>query len=160
MTLISIHFTVLAAANFGGAVLHALSQTMQGSVLPASFLLLINTFCIRRPRARCLVTITTNYVWRGLPFVHAPFWRVHQTHRILSLRVSHPLTTATSVTGYALAFCLIPAHFIRHLALADPAAPISSPSLSKLDNAKAMLSGCSRPSVVLCSSGLPCMLHV
>ncbi|KAN0137839.1 hypothetical protein V8E53_004323, partial [Lactarius tabidus] len=56
------------------------------------------------------------------------------------------------MTGYALAFCLLPAHFITHrLARTDPAPPISSLSPSELDNAKAALSGCPHPSAMLYS---------
>ncbi|KAN0137832.1 hypothetical protein V8E53_004316 [Lactarius tabidus] len=124
MTLVLIHFTV-PAANFGGSELRALVPNHAG----------------------CLVT---NYVWRGVPFVLIHSSGAFIKRRVFSLRVSHPLTSATSITGYALACCLLPVHFITHrLVRTDPALRISSLSPSELNSANATLSGCPRPSVVL-----------
>jgi hypothetical protein len=85
------------------------------------------------------------------------FWHVHQdvhqTHIILSLHVSRLLTSAKYMIGYALAFCVLPAHFITHrLARADPAPPILSLSLTSSTTPRRRLGGGSCPSVVLCSA--------
>lgn len=96
-------------------------------------------------------TFGERYLLFGPLFIHSSSAVIN---RLFSPRVSRPLTSAISVTGYATMFCILPVHFITHrLAPADPAPPISSLSPSELDYeyVKAALSGWPRRSIVLYS---------
>ena len=81
------------------------------------------------------------YLLFGPLFIHSSSAIIK---RCFSPPVSRPFTSALSVTGYAIAFCILPVHFITHrLAPADPAPPISSlgPSPLNYEFAKAALIG-------------------
>ncbi|KAH9023840.1 hypothetical protein EDB85DRAFT_1870453 [Lactarius pseudohatsudake] len=130
-TFLLIHLTAPAAANFGGSALS--SQTM-----------LLG-------REYYQTMFGERYLLFGPLFIHSSSAIIK---RLVSPRVSRPLTSALSVTGYVTAFCILPVHLITHrLAPADPAPPISSLSPSELDYefVKAALSGWPRRSTVLYS---------
>ncbi|KAH9034003.1 hypothetical protein EDB83DRAFT_2296363 [Lactarius deliciosus] len=130
-TFLLIHLTAPAAANLGGSALS--SQTM-----------LLG-------REYYQTMFGERYLLFGPLFIHSSSAIIK---RLFSPRVSRPLTSALSVTGYVTAFCILPVHLITHrLAPADPAPPISSLSPSELDYefVKAALSGWPRRSTVLYS---------
>ncbi|KAN0141227.1 hypothetical protein V8E53_000983 [Lactarius tabidus] len=130
-TFLLVHLTAPAAANLGGSALS--SQTM-----------LLG-------REYYQTTFGERYLLFGPLFIHTSSAIIS---RIFSQRISRPLTSAISVTGYATAFCLLPIHFITHrLAPADPMPPISSLSPSELDYeyVKAALSVWPRRSIILYS---------
>ncbi|KAH9022607.1 hypothetical protein EDB84DRAFT_1274516 [Lactarius hengduanensis] len=130
-TFLLIHLTAPAAANIGGSALS--SQTM-----------LLG-------REYYQTMFGERYLLFGPLFIHSSSAIIK---RLISPRVSRPLTSALSVTGYVTAFCILPVHLITHrLAPADPAPPISSLSPSELDYefVKAALSGWPRRSTVLYS---------
>ncbi|KAI9433893.1 hypothetical protein H4582DRAFT_1983184 [Lactarius indigo] len=130
-TFLLVHLTAPAAANIGGSALS--SQTM-----------LLG-------REYYQTMFGERYLLFGPLFIHSSSAIIK---RLFSPRVSRPLTSALSVTGYATAFFFLPVHFITHrLAPADPAPPISSFSPSELDYefVKAALSGWPRRSTILYS---------
>ncbi|KAI9437795.1 hypothetical protein BJY52DRAFT_577066 [Lactarius psammicola] len=128
-TFLLVHLAAPAAANLGGSALS--SQTM-----------LLG-------REYYQTTLGERYLLFGPLLIHSSSAILK---RLFSPRTSRPLTSALSVTGYAIAFCILPVHFITHrLAPADPAPPISSLSPSELDYefVKAALSGWPLRSTVL-----------
>ncbi|KAH9057700.1 hypothetical protein EDB87DRAFT_1792854 [Lactarius vividus] len=130
-TFLLIHLAAPAAANLGGSALS--SQTM-----------LLG-------REYYQTMFGERYLLFGPLLIHSSSAIIK---RLFSPRVSRPLTSALSVTGYATAFFFLPIHLITHrLAPADPVPPISSLSPSEFDYefVKAALSGWPRRSTVLYS---------
>jgi succinate dehydrogenase/fumarate reductase cytochrome b subunit len=120
----------------------------------------MHTYRIRRPTAHWQLlgreyyqtTFGERYLLFGPLFIHSSSAIIK---RIFCPRISRPLTSAISVTGYTIAFCILPVHILTHrLAPADPAPPISSLSPSELDYeyVKAALSVWPRRSIVLYSA--------
>ncbi|KAI0303335.1 hypothetical protein B0F90DRAFT_1610424, partial [Multifurca ochricompacta] len=110
-TFLIVHLAAPSIANLGGSALS--SQTM-----------LIG-------REYYQTMFGERYLVFGPLFIHSTCAILK---RLFSLRLSRPLSSALSVTGYATALFFLPIHVITHrLAPADPTPPISSLSPSELD---------------------------